>query len=40
VGNFGKVGVNGITDGGKGVFRPPWQAECKNWAPFCWNFDI
>jgi len=25
---------------GKGGEPPPWQAKCKNWAPFTWHFDI
>jgi len=26
---------SGVTDGrGKGSSRPPWEAKCKNWAPF------
>jgi len=26
--------------GGKGASRLPWQAKCKNWAPFSCHFDI
>jgi len=35
-----KVVHSGVTDGGQGGKPPPWQAKCKNWAPFSWNFDI
>jgi len=32
---------SGVTDGGKrGKLPPPWQAKCKNWAPFSWHFYI
>jgi len=25
---------SGVTDGRQGSEPPPWQATCKNWAPF------
>jgi len=37
---FWNVASSSVTDGGQGGELPPWQAKCKNWAPFSRHCDI